>query len=39
MVAVGRGMLLDVLATGEEEEADAAMRIFSEMLLAYLASG
>jgi AcrR family transcriptional regulator len=38
-VATGRGMLLDVLATGEEEEADASMRIFSEMLRAYLASG
>jgi AcrR family transcriptional regulator len=33
-VAVGRGLLLDVLATGDEHEVDAAMRYFSEMLLA-----
>jgi AcrR family transcriptional regulator len=37
LVAVGRGLLLDVLATGEEEEVDAAMRFFSEMLRTYLA--
>ena len=36
-VAVGRGLLLDVLATGEGEEVDAAMRLFSELLQAYLA--
>jgi AcrR family transcriptional regulator len=38
MVAVGRGLLLDVLATGEEGEVDAAMRFFSEMLRAQLAA-
>lgn len=38
LVAVGRGLLLDVLATGEEEEVDAAMRCFSEMLTAHLAA-
>jgi AcrR family transcriptional regulator len=32
-VAVGRGLLLDVLATGDDHEVDAAMRYFSEMLL------
>jgi AcrR family transcriptional regulator len=36
-VAVGRGLLLDVLATGEGEEVDAAMRLFQAMLQAYLA--
>jgi AcrR family transcriptional regulator len=35
-VAVGRGLLLDVLATGDDREVDAAMRCFSEMLLAHL---
>ena len=37
-VAVGRGLLLDVLATGEGEEVDAAMRLFAGMLQAYLAA-
>jgi AcrR family transcriptional regulator len=37
-VAVGRGLLLDVLATGEYHEVDAAMRYFSDMLLAHLAA-
>ena len=37
-VAVGRGLLLDVLATGEEEEVDAARKLFTDMLNAYLAS-
>ncbi|HEX4253838.1 MAG TPA: TetR/AcrR family transcriptional regulator [Streptosporangiaceae bacterium] len=37
-VAVGRGLLLDVLATGEGEEVDAAMRFFADMLQAYLAA-
>ncbi len=37
-VAVGRGLLLDVLATGEDHEVDAAMRYFSGMLLAHLAA-
>ncbi len=32
-VAVTRGLLLDVLATGDDHEVDAAMRYFSEMLL------
>jgi AcrR family transcriptional regulator len=36
-VAVGRGLLLDVLATGEGDEVDAAMQFFSDMLLAHLA--
>jgi AcrR family transcriptional regulator len=36
-VAVGRGLLLDVLATGEDREVDAAMRYFQEMLAARLA--
>jgi hypothetical protein len=36
-VAVGRGLLLDVLATGDGHEVDLAMRYFSEMLLAHLA--
>jgi AcrR family transcriptional regulator len=35
-VAVGRGLLLDVLATGDDHEVDAAMRYFSEMLLSRL---
>jgi AcrR family transcriptional regulator len=35
-VAVGRGLLLDVLATGDDHEVDAAMRYFSEMLLAHV---
>lgn len=38
LVAVGRGLLLDVLATGEEAEVDAAMRFFSEMLNAQVAA-
>ncbi len=36
-VAVGRGLLLDVLATGDGHEVDMAMEYFSEMLLAHLA--
>jgi AcrR family transcriptional regulator len=36
-VAVGRGLLLDVLATGDGHEVDTAMQYFSEMLLAHLA--
>jgi AcrR family transcriptional regulator len=36
-VAVGRGLLLDVLATGEGHEVDAAMKFFSDMLLTHLA--
>jgi AcrR family transcriptional regulator len=36
-VAVGRGLLLDVLATGDGHEVDAAMQYFSELLLAHLA--
>jgi AcrR family transcriptional regulator len=36
-VAVGRGLLLDVLATGDGIEVDMAMQYFSEMLLAHLA--
>jgi AcrR family transcriptional regulator len=35
-VAVGRGLLLDVLATGEDREVDAAMRYFQETLAARL---
>jgi AcrR family transcriptional regulator len=35
-VAVGRGLLLDALATGEGEEVDAALRFFLEMLSAQL---
>jgi AcrR family transcriptional regulator len=31
-IAVGRGLLLDVLATGEDDEVDTAMQFFSEML-------
>jgi AcrR family transcriptional regulator len=34
-VAVGRGLLLDVLATGDDEEVDAAMRYFLAMLYAH----
>ena len=37
-VAVGRGLLLDVLATGDDHEVDAAMRYFSDMLLTHLAA-
>lgn len=33
-VAVGRGLLLDVLATGDNDEVDAAMRFFADMMLA-----
>ena len=36
-VAVGRGLLLDVLATGEGGEVDAAMRFFSDMLVTHMA--
>jgi AcrR family transcriptional regulator len=36
-VALGRGLLLDVLATGDDREADAAVRYFLEMLLTHLA--
>ena len=32
------GLLLDVLATGEGEEVDAAMRFFADMLQAHLAA-
>jgi AcrR family transcriptional regulator len=35
-VAVGRGLLLDVLATGDDEEVDAALRFFLEMLRAHV---
>jgi AcrR family transcriptional regulator len=34
-VAVGRGLLLDVLATGDDEEVDAAMRYFLDMVYAH----
>ncbi len=37
-LAVGRGLLLDVLATGDDAEVDAAMKYFSEMLQAHLAA-
>jgi AcrR family transcriptional regulator len=37
-LAVGRGLLLDVLATGDGHEVDTAMQYFSEMLLPHLAS-
>jgi AcrR family transcriptional regulator len=37
-VAVGRGLLLDVLATGDGHEVDMAMQYFSEMLLAHMSS-
>jgi AcrR family transcriptional regulator len=36
-VAVSRGLLLDVLATGDEVEVDAAMDCFAHMLNTYLA--
>jgi AcrR family transcriptional regulator len=36
-VAVGRGLLLDVLATGDDHEVDAAMQYFSDMLTAHMA--
>jgi AcrR family transcriptional regulator len=36
-VSVGRGLLLDVLATGDDHEVDTAMQYFSEMLLAHMA--
>jgi AcrR family transcriptional regulator len=36
-VAVTRGLLLDVLATGDDREVDAAMQYFSEMLLTHMA--
>lgn len=36
-VAVGRGLLLDVLATGDDREVDATLRYFLEMLVAHLA--
>jgi AcrR family transcriptional regulator len=35
-VAVGRGLLLDVLATGDEAATDEAMRLFTDLLLSYL---
>jgi AcrR family transcriptional regulator len=35
-VAVGRGLLLDVLATGDNDEVDATMRFFADMMLATL---
>ena len=35
-VAVGRGLLLDVLATGDNDEVDASMRFFADMMLATL---
>src|SRR6201992_494547 len=37
-VAVGRGLLLDVLATGEDREVDAARKLFTDMLNVYLAA-
>ncbi|HYB31137.1 MAG TPA: TetR/AcrR family transcriptional regulator [Solirubrobacteraceae bacterium] len=37
-VAVTRGLLLDVLATGDDEEVDAAMAYFSRLLLSDLGS-
>ncbi len=36
-VAVGRGLLLDVLATGDDDEVDGAMQYFLEMARTYLA--
>jgi AcrR family transcriptional regulator len=36
-IAVGRGLLLDVLATGDDHEVDTAMQYFSDMLLAHMA--
>jgi AcrR family transcriptional regulator len=38
-VAVTRGLLLDVLATGEDREVDAAMAYFSGMLASSMKSG
>ncbi len=38
-VAVSRGLLLDVLATGDDEEVDAAMAYFSRLLRGDLAAG
>ena len=35
-VAVGRGLLLDVLATWDDAGVDSAMQYFSEMLLAHM---
>jgi AcrR family transcriptional regulator len=35
-VAVGRGLLLDVLATGDDREVDAAMHCFLKMMSAHL---
>lgn len=35
-VAVGRGLLLDVLATRDEAATDEAMRLFADLLLGYL---
>jgi AcrR family transcriptional regulator len=37
-VAAGRGLLLDVLATGDVDGVDAAARCFAEMTLAYVAA-
>jgi AcrR family transcriptional regulator len=37
-LAAGRGLLLDVLATGDDDEVDAAMQYFSDMLRAHLAA-
>lgn len=37
-VAAGRGLLLDVLATGDVDGVDAAARCFAEMTLAYAAA-
>lgn len=36
-IAVGRGLLLDVLATGDGDEVDAARRYFKDMLIAHVA--
>ena len=38
-VAVSRGLLLDVLANGDDEEVDAAMAYFSGLLLPDLEAG
>jgi AcrR family transcriptional regulator len=38
-VAASRGLLLDVLATGDDQEVDAAMRFFQQILLAYMSGG
>lgn len=35
-VAVTRGLLLDVLATGQKQEVDRSMELFAKMLLAFL---